>query len=132
MAEHCELETLLAEYSKLKAKIAGMDVKPPKQPEICGEYLQRGRPWPGEPCQILGADSAFVRLGLANEGDEWNEATIDKVYPEVRLASMRHAEDVGQYQATLTKRESLNADLKMLAFQIADYLTTEGGKPCTI
>jgi hypothetical protein len=130
MAEHCELETLLAEYSKLKATIACMDVKPPKQPEICGEYLVRGRTCPGDPVEKLGKDSAFVRLGLANEGDEWNDATIDKVYPEVRFASMRHAEDVGQYQATLTKRESLNADLKMLVFQIADYLTSDDEEPC--
>lgn len=132
MDEHCDIETLLAKYSKLKATIAGMDVNPPKQPEICVEYLGRGRPYPGEPCQILGADSVFVRLGLANEGDEWNEATIDKVYPEVRLASMRHAEAAGKHQAAITKRESLNADLKLLAFQIADYLTTEDEEPCTI
>lgn len=132
MDEHCELETLLAEYSKLKAKIAGMDVKRPRQPEICIEYLIRGQPDSGEPVQKLGADSVFVRLGLANEGDEWNEATIDKVYPEVRLASMQHSAAVSEYQATRTKRESLNADLKLLAFQIADYLTTEDEETCTI
>lgn len=129
MTEHSDLETLIAEYSKLKAKIAGMNVKPPKQPEICGEYLQRGRPWLGEPVEKLGKDSVFVRLGLANEGDEWNEATIDKVYPEVRLASMRHTEAVRKQIESRDKQESLLTELKKLAIEIADYLTTEDGEP---
>lgn len=126
---NAKIAELLAEYRRLKAEAAAIDVTPIPFPAICSEYLTRGRPVPGILAEPISKDSEFVRLGLAQPGELWDAATIDRVYPFVRDASRKYADGYTSLADRESRHRAAIEASVVKAIEITDELTAlTGGK----